>query len=68
MAKKQAQHGGKRPGAGRKPNPEGPAVVVAVSFPPALAADLDAYCKAQTVSRSAVVAEAVQGLLKRKKR
>jgi hypothetical protein len=42
MAKKKAQHGGKREGAGRKPGPDGPAVTMAVSVPESLLERLDA--------------------------
>ena len=52
---------------GRPVNPEGPAVVVAVSVPKSLADGLDAYVKAQG-SQSAAVVEALRALLKRKKR
>lgn len=68
MAKKTPQHGGKRAGSGRKVSPDGPAVVVAVSVPQKLAADLAAYAESSKVSKSAVVVEALRGLLKRKKR
>jgi hypothetical protein len=68
MAKKKAAHGGARPGSGRKPNPDGPAVVVAVSVPKSLADTLDAYVEAQGVTKSAAVVEALRALLKRKKR
>jgi hypothetical protein len=67
MAKKLA-HGGARVGAGRKPNPNGPAVVVTVSLPGDVAGSLDAYCKANEVGKSAAVTEALRGWLKRKKR
>jgi hypothetical protein len=55
-------------GPGRPPLADGPSVVVAVSLPGSLAADLDAYCKAQGVGKSAAVVDAVRGFLKRKKR
>jgi hypothetical protein len=68
MAKKKtASRGGARPGAGRKVGPDGPAVVVAVSVPKSLADDLDAYVKAQGVSKSAAVADALRVWLKRRK-
>jgi metal-responsive CopG/Arc/MetJ family transcriptional regulator len=64
MAKKQVP----KRGRGRPALEGGPSVVVAVSLPGDLAADLDAYVKAQGVSKSAAVVEALRGLLKRKKR
>jgi hypothetical protein len=66
MAKKKAQHGGKRPGAGRKVSPDGPSVVLTVSVPKSLANDLDAYVKTSEATRSKVVAEALRGLLSRR--
>lgn len=33
MAKRKKKHGGRRPGAGRKPLPEGPTTKVAVTLP-----------------------------------
>jgi hypothetical protein len=68
MAKKKVAHGGARPGAGRKPNPDGKAVTIAVTVPEGLAADLDAYATAQEWTRSRAVVEAIRGLLKRKAR
>jgi metal-responsive CopG/Arc/MetJ family transcriptional regulator len=62
MAKKKAAK------MGRPVNPDGPAVVVAVSVPKSVADDLDATAKAQGVSKSAAVVEALRGWLKRKKR
>ncbi len=67
MGKKKLQHGGRRPGAGRKPGPEGKAVVLAVSVPEALLERLDAYADAKEWSRSRAVTEAIRGLLARKK-
>lgn len=65
MAKKAAKAPKKR---GRPTLADGPSVVVAVSLPSSLAADLDAYCKAQEVGKSAAVVEALRGWLKRKTR
>ena len=66
MAKK-AQHGGKRPGAGRPPKDD-KTVVIAASIPGALASDLDSLAKAKGWSRSRAVTEALLGLLERKSR
>lgn len=66
MAKK-AQHGGKRVGAGRPPKEDGKTVVIAASVPEDVASGLDDYAKAQGVSRSKAVTEALRGLLKRKR-
>jgi hypothetical protein len=63
---KKAQHGGARPGAGRKVlNPEGPTKVVAASVPESLVADLDALAERRGWGRSQAVTEAIRGLLKR---
>jgi hypothetical protein len=63
MAKKK-QHGGKRPGAGRKPvNPEGRTVVVAASVPGELVDDLDGVAKKQGWNRSQAITEAIRGLV-----
>ena len=68
MAKKK-QHGGKRPGAGRKPaNPEGATVTLAVSVPGSLVEGLDALVQERGWNRSQAVTEAIRGLLKRKGR
>jgi hypothetical protein len=66
MAKKK-QHGGKRVGAGRKPSPEGKAIVLAVSVPETLLESLDAHREAKQWSRSQAVVEAIRGLLRRGK-
>jgi hypothetical protein len=68
MAKKKAAHGGARPGAGRKPSAEGPAVTVVASVPQSLVERLDALAEAEGWGRSKAVTEAIRGLLKRKKR
>jgi hypothetical protein len=68
MAKKKAAHGGARPGAGRKPNPEGRAVTVVATVPEGLVERLDALAEAEGWNRSKAVTEAIRGLLKRKKR
>ena len=66
MAKKQ-QHGGKRPGAGRKvADPEGPTVVVAASVPSGLVDKLDAMADRNGWNRSQAVTEAIRGLLSAK--
>jgi hypothetical protein len=64
MAKKKAQHGGKRKGAGRKvANPEGPTMMVAVSVPETLVERLDALAAERQWNRSRAVTEAIRGLL-----
>jgi len=68
MAKKKPQHGGAREGAGRPVSPDGPAVVVAISFPQSVAKELAEYAESQGLKRSAVVVEALKGFLARKKR
>jgi hypothetical protein len=65
MAKK-AQHGGKRPGAGRPHKEDGRTVVVAVSVPEELATNLDNFAKAKGWSRSKAVTVAIRALIKRK--
>lgn len=67
MAKKM-QHGGKRPGAGRKPSAEGRSVVVTASVPETLVAGLDELAEAEDWNRSKAVTEAIRALLKRRKR
>lgn len=66
MAKK--QHGGKRPGAGRKPGADGPTMMVAVTVPESLVAALDERADREGWNRSRAVTEAIRGLLKRKSR
>ena len=65
MAKKK-QVGGKREGAGRRPGPDGPTKLVAVTVPERLVASLDALCETKGWNRSKAVTEAIRGLLKRK--
>jgi len=67
MAKK-AQHGGRRPGAGRPPKEGIRTVVIAASVPQDLAGDLDDFAQAKGWSRSKAVTEALRGLLKRRSR
>jgi len=65
MAK--AQHGGSRPGAGRKQaNPEGPAVVVTASVPSGLMERLNAIAEKRQWTRSQAITEAVRAFLKRR--
>jgi hypothetical protein len=59
-------HGGKRPGAGRKPHPEGPTTVIAVSVPGVLVEHLDALAAQKDWNRSEAVTEAIRRLVKRK--
>ena len=66
MGKKKPQHGGKRPGAGRPPGPEGPTVAMAVTVPESLLDRLDAYVETREGwNRSKAVTEAIRGLLAR---
>jgi len=62
MAKKK-QVGGAREGAGRKPGPDGPTMLVAVTVPRKLVKELDRLRKTQKLTRSAAVTEAIRGLL-----
>jgi hypothetical protein len=66
MAKKavKPQHGGARPGSGRKPaNPEGKTMMLAVSVPEALVAKLDELAARNEWGRSKAVTEAIRGLV-----
>ena len=65
MAKKKTW-GGKRENSGRPVGPDGPAVVLAVSVPEMLIAQLDELCEAKEWKRSKAVTEAIRGLVKRK--
>lgn len=67
MAKK-VQHGGRRAGAGRKPNPEGKAVLVTASVPGSLVDKLDALADTKGWNRSQAVTEAIRGLVAGKRR
>lgn len=61
----QKQHGGARPGAGRKPaNPEGRTTSVAVSVPARLVDQLDGLASQRGWSRSEAVTDAIRRLLK----
>lgn len=67
MAKK--QHGGKRPGSGRKPiHPEGVTITVAAKVPAVLVEQLDAVAEKREWNRSEAITEAIRGLLKRQER
>ena len=59
-------HGGKRPGAGRKPHPEGATMVIAVSVPGVLVERLDSLAVEKSWNRSEAVTEAIRRLLKRR--
>jgi hypothetical protein len=62
-------HGGKRPGAGRKPtNPEGPTVNIGATVPEDLIARLDAIAEARNWNRSQAITEAIRQLVKPKRR
>jgi Ribbon-helix-helix protein, copG family len=68
MAKKK-QHGGKRPGAGRKLlNPEGATTTIAASVPQKLVEALDELAMSNGWNRSQAITEAIRLLLKRKSR
>ncbi len=61
----QKQHGGARPGAGRKvASPEGPAEVVSASVPSGLVEKLDAIATQQGWNRSQSVTEAIRRFVK----
>lgn len=63
MGKKKS-HGGKRPGAGRpQASPDGPAVILAVSVPSGLVAELDARAEKEGWGRSEAVTRAIRSLL-----
>ena len=64
---KTKQHGGKRKGAGRPVSPEGRTMMVAVSIPEGLVADLDALAASKSWGRSKAVTEAVRSFLKCKR-
>ncbi|MDE2103959.1 MAG: ribbon-helix-helix protein, CopG family [Patescibacteria group bacterium] len=62
------QHGGARPGAGRKPsNPEGRTTPVAAAVPIALVAKLDELAAQRGWNRSEAVTEAIRRLVKAKR-
>jgi hypothetical protein len=66
---KKKQHGGKRPGAGRKPaNPEGPTTTLVVTVPESLVAGLDAIAQQEGWNRSRATTEAIRAYVKRKTR
>ncbi len=68
MAKKK-QHGGKRAGAGRKPeSPDGPTVLVAVTVPSGLMDQLNALAEKNGWNRSQAVTNAIRGLVGSPKR
>ena len=62
MAKKK-KRGGARPGAGRKPGPEGPTSTVAFSAPVSLMEKLDALAAKREWNRSEAITEAIRSLL-----
>lgn len=64
MAKK--QHGGSRPGAGRRPAySEGKTVTVAASVPESLVERLDALAAKRGWNRSQAITEAVRRIVRR---
>ena len=64
---KKKQRGGKRPGAGRKPGPDGPTVAMGVTVPQSLLDRLDSLADTKGWNRSQAVTEAIRGLLTRSK-
>jgi hypothetical protein len=60
---KKKEHGGRRKGAGRKPGPDGPTMMVAVTVPVSLVEELDAVAERKEWNRSQAVTEAIRGLL-----
>ncbi len=61
------QRGGARPGAGRKPGPEGRTAMLAVTVPETLIAQLDELAAARGWGRSKAVTEAIRRLVKAKR-
>jgi ribbon-helix-helix CopG family protein len=62
------QHGGSRPGAGRKvSNPEGRTVPLGAAVPEALVAQLDELAEQRGWNRSKAVTEAIRRLVKAKR-
>ena len=60
-SRKKTSHGGKRVGAGRKPNYVNP-VMIAALVPTKLRDKLDSFAKANGLSRSQAVVEAIRRL------
>ena len=58
---KRNTHGGKRPGAGRKPTCEDP-VMIAAQVPAKIRDKLDRFAEANDMSRSAALVEAIRRL------
>lgn len=66
MAKKKTTtRGGKREGAGRKPGPEGKAILVTATVPSDVAEQFDQLREKKGWNRSQAVTEAIRGLLVR---
>ncbi len=62
---KKKQHGGKRPGAGRPPSSsDGPTMLVSVTVPQSLVAQLDDVATKREWNRSKAVTEAIRRLVK----
>lgn len=61
------QHGGRRTGAGRKPGPDGPTALVAVTVPETLIAQLDDLAGQRGWNRSKAVTEAIRRFVKAKR-
>ena len=62
------QHGGARPGAGRKvTNPEGRTIPLAAAVPESLVAQLDKLAEQRGWNRSKAVTEAIRRLVKAKR-
>ncbi len=61
---KKKQHGGRREGAGRKPDdPDGPKKTITASVPRGLIDRLNAMAESKGWNRSQAVTEAIRGLL-----
>lgn len=64
MAKKKAKHGGKREGAGRKPeNPEGRTKIVTATVPESLVEELDEYAAGKDWNRSKAITHSIRRML-----
>jgi hypothetical protein len=62
MAKKN-EHGGKRRGAGRKPGPDGPTMMVTVSVPVSFVELIDSIAAKNGWGRSQTVTEAIRAFV-----
>lgn len=60
MSKQPSQHGGRRPGSGRKPIYKQLGPPISVRLEAALQAKLDAKCEAKQITRTAAIQEAIK--------